>query len=115
MSITQEMVTGAEQLMTDLQADIYFRKLASLGIVPTTDEQSANLWELGDAILKERPRLSDQGLALKQASLDQFGTLGSRLANDGCSEDAHKIAEKLCQDERIVKAAHILLAVNNAG
>ena len=115
MAITQEMVTEAEQLMTDIQADVFFRKLASLGVVPTTDEQSANLWELGDAILKERPRLSDAGLALKQASLDEFGTLCSRPSNDGCSADAHTIAEKLCQDERVVKAAHILLAVNNAG
>lgn len=109
------MVTEAEQLMTDLQADIFFRKLASLGVVPTTDEQAANLWELGDAILKDRPRLSDEGMALKQASLEEFGKLGSRLSNDGCSADAHTIAEKLCREERIVKAAHILLAVNNAG
>ena len=114
MSITQEMVKEAEQLMTDIQADVFFRKLASLGVVPTTDEQAANLWELGDAILKERPRLSDSGLALKQASLDEFGRLGSPLSSDGCSADAHMIAAKLSQDERVVKAAHILLAVNNA-
>lgn len=115
MSITKEMVAEAEQLMTDIQADVFFRKLASLGVVAGTDEEAAKLWELGDAILQERPRLSDEGQSLKQASLDEFGKLGSAIGNDGCSLDAHKIADELCKDQRVVKAAHILLSVNNAG
>jgi hypothetical protein len=114
MSITKEMVTEAEERMTNIQAEIFFKKLASLGVVPTTDEQASILWELGDSILQERPRLSDAGRVTKQAGMETFGNRCSALGHDGCSLDAHAIAENLCRDENTVKAAHILLAINNA-
>lgn len=113
MSITREDILAAEQLMTEVQADIFFKKLASLGVTADTDRQAAALWELGDRILQERPRLSDAGRAVKQASAETFGGLCSDVAHDGCSLDAHKIADQLCNDRDVVKAAHILLAVQN--
>ncbi len=108
------MVLEAEERMTDIQAEIFFKKLASLGVVPTSEEQASILWELGDSVLQERPRLSDAGRATKQAGLETFGDLCSAVGHDGCSLDAHAIADELCRDEKTVKAAHILLAVNNA-
>ena len=114
MSITQEAVIAAEQLMTDVQARVFFGKLASLGVTAETDEQAAALWELGDSILRDRPRLSDSGRIAKQASARMFGERCSQVASDGCSLEAHRITEELCTDQEVVKAAHLLLAVNNA-
>ena len=113
MSITKEAVTAAEQLMTDIQSRIFFNKLASLGVTPETDEQAATLWETGDKILCDYPRLSDSGRTTKQASADTFGDLCSTVTSDGCSLDAHRIADELCRNPDVVKATHILLAVNN--
>ncbi len=113
MSLTHEAIAAAEQLMTDVQARVFFNKLASLGITAETDEQAAALWELGDNILRQRPRLSDAGRATKQASAAALGERCSAVASDGCSLDAHKIAEGFLKDRDIAKAVQILLAVNN--
>ena len=114
MSITQEMVAAAQDKFTEIQADIFFRKLASLGITPANEDEARQLWELGDSYLQEYPRQSDAGTATKQASFEAFGDKSSVLANDGCSADAHKIVDELCKNPELVKAAHILLAVNNS-
>ena len=112
--ITKEMIEAAQEVMTDVQARVYFNKLAALGVTASNEEEAETLWKLGDRVLQERPRLSEAGRITKQASLQTFGAGSSALAADGCSRDAHLIVEELCQDQNIVKAAHLLLAVQNA-
>ena len=108
------MIEAAQDVITDIQARIYFNKLASLGVTASDEKEAATLWQLGDRILQERPRLSEAGRAVKQASLRTFGVASSALAADGCSHDAHRIVGELCQDQNIVKAAHLLIAARNA-
>lgn len=112
--LTKEMITRAEKEFTDLQARIFFNKLASLDVLPDTDEEAATLWQLGDRLLRERPRLSDAGRQTKQASARTFGERSSALTGDGCSLDAHRLADELCHDPNIMNAAQILLATPNA-
>ena len=112
--ITQEMIQTARQVVTDAQADVFFQKLAALGVIPDNDAHAETLWQMADAALKERPRLSETGRRTKQASCDAFGERASQLASDGCSQDAHDIAEDFCRDQRIFKAANLLLTVQNA-
>ena len=111
--ITKEMIDAAEEMMTGLQANVYFNKLASLGVIPATDKEAETLWKLGDRLLQEQPRLSEAGRATKQASLEMFGRNSSPLAQDGCSLESHAVVEELCKDPNIVKAAHLLLAAQN--
>ena len=116
MPITHDMVAAAQGLVTETQARVFFNKLASYGITPSDDNQAGQLWALADEILKERPRLSQAGMQMKQASFDAFGDEHvSRLTDDGCSETAHALADQLIQeDPTLVKAAHLLLSINNA-
>jgi len=109
------MIQTARQVVTDAQADVFFQKLAALGVLPENDAHAETLWQMADAALKERPRLSEAGRRTKQASCDAFGERASQLANDGCSQDAHDIAEELCHNQGLVKAAHLMLTVQNAG
>ena len=111
--ITQEMIQTARQVVTDAQADVFFQKLAALGIVPANDDHAETLWQMADVALKERPRLSEAGRRTKQASCETFGDRASQLAGDGCSQDAHDIAEGFCRDQGLVKAANFMLTVQN--
>ena len=113
MSITKEQVVAAENLLVDTQAQVFFRKLGSLNIVPSSEEEAQTLWKMGDSILRERPRNSEDGRITKQASCELFKSVGSELADDGYSKDAHDVTESLFQNPEIVKAAHILLAAGN--
>jgi hypothetical protein len=112
--ITKDMIEAAQNVMTDVQARVYFNKLAALGVTASNEEEAETLWQLGDRVLQERPRLSEAGRVTKQAGIETFGAKSSAPAADGCSHDAHRIAEELCQDQNIMKAAHLLLAVQNA-
>ena len=111
--ITQEMIQTARQVVTDAQADVFFQKLAALGVLPENDAHAEILWQMADAALKERPRLSEAGRRTKQASCETFGDRASSLASDGCSQDSHDIAEGLCHDQGLVKSAHLMLTVQN--
>ena len=112
--ITQDMIKVAQAVIADAQAEVFFHKLAGLGFIPEDDQQAETLWQMADTVLKERPRLSDAGRRIKQASCNTFGDRASQPGEDGCSRDAHAIAEEFCRDQRIVKAAHLLLALQNA-
>ena len=113
MSVTKEMLLEAERLFTNVQADVFFKKLAALGVEPKSEKEAQSLWAIGDRVLKAQPRASDSGRATKQACLDSFGKLASMVGQDGCSLDAQRITEELFKDQKIVKAAQLLLSANN--
>ena len=114
MSITQDHVNTALAVVHDLQRRVFFNKLASLNVVPSDDQDRETLWKLGGKVLQAAPAHSDQSRTAKQTSFDVLGNLISPVANDGYSMEAHKLVEDYSENVTLMKAAHILLAVNNA-
>jgi hypothetical protein len=115
MSITKQDVYTAESLLHDLQTTVFFNKLASLGIEPRTEQEAELLWGAGDDVLRQYPRVSQEGVQVKQAGMNLFPEKAAKLTNSGFSNEAHEAAETLLQQApQYYKAASILLAVNNS-
>ena len=114
MAITAEQVQAAFATMKDVQQRVFFNKLASLGVNPASDEERAMLWELGSRVLLNAPSRSQEAQTIKQASFNVFGDKISAVDAHGYSQEAYATVDELFKDERVVKSAHILLAVNNA-
>ena len=100
--------------MQEVQSRVFFNKLAELGFNPTSDEDRSMYWDLANRLVQQAPSRSDAARGVKQASFDCFGEKVAALASDGYSLEAYNTVEELCRDEYVVKAAHILLAANNA-
>lgn len=101
MNFTQNDVENAGHVVTGLQTEVFFGKLASLGITPETEEERDILWSLGNDVLRDYPRDSEVRGQIKQASCETFG--------EHTADDAGVIAGELCKNPTIVKAAHVLL------
>jgi hypothetical protein len=115
MPITEQDVNTAENLLRDLQITVFFNKLAAFGIEPKSEQEAEYLWATGDSVLQQFPRVSQEGVQVKQASINLFPQQASRLDNTGFTNEAHKAVDTLIQSApQYYKAASILLAVNNS-
>jgi hypothetical protein len=114
MPTNQEQFAAAQEVLDSVQADLFFRKLASFGIKPQTKEQVQALWQAGSSILADTPLTTEKGRQTKQASCEMFHDQASALPKEGHSQDAVKIAAHLMQNPDYVKAARLVIAVSQA-
>jgi hypothetical protein len=115
MAITQETVQKAAELIHQIQEEIFFTKLAALGVQPTKLEEAQILWQYGDEVLRKSPRLSDAGMKLKQASMETFGEKVSPTTGEGYTLEALKTAEfLLIHYPALGEAVQVKLAAANA-
>jgi hypothetical protein len=113
MNHTQDMIENARKVLTGVQAEVFFDKLASLGINPQNDSQADQLWDLGAGIVAQSPRVSDAGQRVKQASVEMFGSKAVLYGSDGYSQEARDLTDRICQNSEVIKAAHFLIAAQN--
>lgn len=94
------------QVLDQVQRPIFFAKLASYGIHPSSDEEQETLWQMGSDLLQANSQAAKpepQVNLLKQAHADLRAFLGQNVDYSG------EISQQLAnQNPELLKAAHLL-------
>lgn len=104
----QAALVQAENMVRLAEQNVFFHKLASHGITPTTDDEKIALLKLAEQIGERVPVGSPQSAHVKSASAEAFGQ-EVKLASDGFSEETHAYANQLMQNPALVAAAQAVL------
>jgi hypothetical protein len=97
----------ANQLLVNMQANIFFNKLASFGIVPSSEKEAAAFFATAEKLVAQHP-FETLGHQVKQACAVEGEV--PQLSADGFSEDAHQTTEVIYANHpQLVKAAELLL------
>jgi hypothetical protein len=108
-----QVVQQAAAMWDAVRSDVFFNKLASLGITPSNEQEAGQLLELGGVLLQQYPRQT-AGVTVKQAGMEVFGADSvSPIAATGYSQEAHDAVDWLCNARPdLVHAAGILVQSN---
>jgi hypothetical protein len=112
MSFTNDDINVAQNLISSTTATVFFEKLAACGIAPANEADARRLATIGSNLLTERPRRSQSGLQVKQASMQAHGEISSPYNANGFTEEAVTLAQELCNNPNFVRAACILNAMS---
>ena len=108
----QETLTAADNAMRKTEFTVFFHKLASYGIVPSTEEQREALLIHGNELLAQYPFLSENGPLIKAACATELGSECEFLSN-GFTKEASEYVDELMKNQHVVAAASLLLAAQS--
>jgi hypothetical protein len=111
-STNQESLAQAQNFLTRVQADVFFKKLAVFGITPKDEQDAKALWQYGGAFIQAHPPKSELGQSIKQASCRILGNQDTVIPEQGFSKEALSIADSLLQIPDYVKAAQFVMAAS---
>jgi hypothetical protein len=106
--MSQEQVKQqAQAMLNSMCNDIFFNKLASLGIEPDNEQEAAQLLQLGQSLLGQYPR-GEAGTHVKQACYGDDAA--SAVASNGVAVEAYQALDYVYKTQpNLVKAAEILM------
>ena len=107
--MTNEQMNQAAELLNAVQIAVLRDKFASYGIMPETTEQADMLLAYVDQVIEKAPFQSAEGQRAKTASAGILGNGEQKLAQDGYSEEAHRLVEDLMKYPAAVEAIQMML------
>jgi hypothetical protein len=111
MATNQEVLNQAQNILVQAQAELFFGKLASMGIRPANQEEADQLLAIGSAALTKYPLTTQQGREAKLASCEMLNDTSSLPPENGFSEEAIKCGEVLLGVPKITDAIRVVCAV----
>ena len=107
--MTNEQRDKAAEILNAVQIAVLRDKFASYGIVPQSAEQADMLLAQVDQVLEKTPLQSAEGQRAKTASAGILGKQAQKLAQDGYSEEAHRVVNDLMKYPAAVEAMQMML------
>jgi hypothetical protein len=107
--MSNERIDQAAEFLNAVQIAVLREKFASYGIVPQTAEQADQLLAQVDQVIEKAPLHSAEGQRAKTASAGILGKGEQKLAQDGYSEEAHRLVDDLMKHPEAALAMQIML------
>ena len=108
----QETLIAVDNAMRKTELMVFFHKLASYGIVPSTEEQREALLIHGNELLAQYPFLSEDGPSIKVACATELGSACEFLDN-GFTKEAGEYVDELMKNQHVAAAVSMLLAAQS--